>query len=149
VDNSSIPFTPDWVVSGDEIWLDEDTGGERENWLSPNEWPLASSGARFRARSIVSSKGLLSEIANKRKTSGRCTIFWTGLFPWLPWMQMGQRPGYLLWRSIGRKIRHPNEASPRILDFIAAREPDYLTLEDPWMDRKNSWIDFASSGSTQ
>jgi hypothetical protein len=96
-------------------------------------------------RSTVTSKGYVSELTNSSLSSARCTIIWTGLFPWLPWLLMGQRPGFLLWRSIGRKIRSPGEASSRILNYIAEREPDYLTAEDPWMDRKNSWIDYSRS----
>jgi hypothetical protein len=143
--DEAVPFAPDWTVSGDEIWVDDEVSGERESWLSPKEWPRASSGERMHIRSTVTSKGYVSELTNSSLSSARCTIIWTGLFPWLPWLLMGQRPGFLLWRSIGRKIRSPGEASSRILNYIAEREPNYLTAEDPWMDRKNSWIDYSRS----
>jgi hypothetical protein len=138
-------FAPDWTVSGDEIWVDDEVFGERESWLSPTQWPRASSGPRIYIRSTVVSKGFVSELTDATVSSARCTGMWTGLFPWLPWLHMGQRPGFLLWRSVGRKIRTPQEASPRILDFIARREPRYLIDEEPWLDRKNSWIDYAKS----
>jgi hypothetical protein len=138
-------FQPDWTISGDEIWVDDEVSGERESWLSPKDWPQASAGEKMHIRSTVTSKGSVSELINPKVSAGRCTIIWTGLFPWLPWLLMGQRPGFLLWRSVGRKIRTPEEASQRILDFIAEREPGYLTSEDPWMDRKNSWIDYSKA----
>jgi hypothetical protein len=141
----NIPFAPEWTISGNEIWVDDEVSGERESWLSPKDWPQASSGAKIQIRSTVTSKGYVSDLVDPKVSSGRCTGIWTGLFPWLPWLLMGQRPGFLLWRSIGRKIRSPAEASPRILDFIAKREPGYLTTEDPWMDRKNSWIDYSKA----
>jgi hypothetical protein len=143
----AVPFAPDWTISGNEIWVDDEVFGERESWLAPKDWPEASSGERIHIRSTVTSKGTVSELSDATVSSAHCTIIWTGLFPWLPWLLMGQRPGFLLWRSIGRKIRSPDEASGRILDFIAKREPEYLTSEDPWMDRKNSWIDYSKSAS--
>lgn len=136
------PFLPDWSRSGDEIWIDDDISGERESWLDPQKWPLASSGEKIFIRSTVTSKGYLSELSDPAIKFARCTGVWTGFFPWLPWLLMGQRPGFLMWRSIARKIQSPNEASDRILSFIDEREPDYLKLEDPWMERKNSWIDY-------
>ncbi len=137
------PFAPDWTVSGDGVWVNDEVSGERDSWLDPEDWPLASSGKKIQIRSTVTSKGRLSQLQDPDIMSGDCTIVWTGLFPWLPWMQMGQQPGFLLWRSIGRKIDASDEASTRILDYIAKHQPNYLTVEDPWMDRKNSWIDYA------
>ncbi|MGJ8563079.1 MAG: DUF1838 family protein [Alphaproteobacteria bacterium] len=139
------PFKPDWVISGDEIWVDDEVSGERESWLNPSDWPKASSGENIYIRSTVTNKGFVSELSNPNIMAGRCTGIWTGFFPWLPWMLMGQKPGFLLWRSIARKIASPEEASDRILSFIDEREPDYLKLEDPWMERKNSWIDYTKT----
>lgn len=140
--DDAVPFKPDWAMSGDELWVDDEVSGERDSWLNPADWPKASSGNRIYIRSTVTSKGYISELQDPAISAARCTGIWTGFFPWLPWLLMGQRPGFLLWRSVARKIKSPEEASSRILSFIAEREPDYLTLEDPWMERKNSWIDY-------
>lgn len=52
------------------------------------------------------------------------------LSPWLPWMEMGDLPGHLLWHSSGRKLRalaelpRPyRERAERIAPGVLARDP--------------------------
>ncbi len=133
------PFILPWVVSGDDIWVSFGFGGERDSPLTPDEWPLASTGERLHSYTQVTYQGRVSELQDSAVNSVAYRFISLGITSWLPWLLMGQRPGFLLWHSMGRKISSLDETSPVLRAFLAARFPDFLTSSAPWASNEDVW----------
>ncbi|GCF08384.1 DUF1838 family protein [Dictyobacter arantiisoli] len=55
-----------------------------------------------------------------------CDISWTRLGPWLPWMEMADRPGSLLYQCSGYKLDGGYAALPEhIRQYVERRHPEY------------------------
>ncbi len=74
-----------------------------------------------------------------------CTISWTRLGPWLPWMKMAQRPGNMVYQGAGYKLMEPNYNNmPKVLtEYVLAKNPEYrhapTTYSSP---NETSWTYF-------
>ena len=133
------PFKLPWIVSGEDIWVTFGFGGERDNPLSTDEWPLASSGDRLHAYTQVTYQGRLSDLENSQLSNVPYRFTSLGMTSWVPWLLMGQRPGFLVWHSMGRKVDSLAETSPELREFLADEFPDFLTSPAPWTARQDVW----------
>jgi hypothetical protein len=89
-----------------------------------------------------------SALAGDEPTVSDLTIGWHREGPWLPWMNMGDRSGRLLYRAHGRKIGGVDELTPLLRGEIASRVPLYgeaprCLVED--QPNETSWSYFARS----
>lgn len=76
------------------------------------------------------------------------TLSWHREGPWLPWMNMGDRPGHLLYRAHGRRVDREEALAPFLRDELAVRLPLYR--EAPrcvvtGRTNETSWTYFASA----
>lgn len=73
------------------------------------------------------------------------SIVWHRVGPWLPWMSMGTRPGYLVYSAHGRKLHGLDELPAPVRDDIDARLPLYREAPRCLVDARNdtSWTYFA------
>jgi hypothetical protein len=54
------------------------------------------------------------------------TLTWTRIGPWLPWMQMGQRPGQLVYHVTGRKLMNGWDEVPlHLRRFVSEHGPTF------------------------
>lgn len=92
-----------WSMFGDQLWHTASNWGERPNPLTPDEWPLASSGRTTLGSMSLTFTARASEIASPAVHQAAGLQIWTNTTAWMPWMEMGQRPGFNLWRWVGAK----------------------------------------------
>lgn len=93
-DRPPMPWVAEWQRSGDQVWYTSSRGLE----FMPQPWlesmsvfcPLAS----FTDPAVANLPTLFSS---------------TYLSPWMEWMNMGDRPGHLVWHSSGRKLQSIDE----------------------------------------
>lgn len=69
------------------------------NPLDPKNYPEYSSGESYEAIEMFNTFVRRADLDDPRQTSLPATGSWTRFGPWLPWMEMGTRPGYLLYHS--------------------------------------------------
>lgn len=98
-----------WTKSGDHVWGEREQYSDVPNPLNAKEWPLESSGEFMRGASVSVLKGRSSDLANPDVTTVPVDFFYHSTSQWFPWMLMGQRPGYVLYRGTGRKLRSLDE----------------------------------------
>lgn len=56
-----------------------------------------------------------------------CKIFWTRLGPWLPWMEMADRPGNLLYQCAGCKVMGSYAVLPEdVRAYVEQHQPIYI-----------------------
>ncbi|MCH9054683.1 DUF1838 domain-containing protein [Synechococcus sp. PCC 6716] len=70
-------------------------------------------------------------------------LYWSRIGPWLPWMKMGDRPGYLIYSASGQKAFEV-AALPRLLQEQLQRLPHYCEAPTTYRDGADmtSWLYF-------
>ena len=67
---------------------------------------------------------------------------WTRICPWLPWMEMGTRPGNVIYHAGGKRLASFDELPTIVKDAINKKYPEYK--EPPPLDderpNETSWI---------
>ena len=73
-----------------------------------------------------------------------CAISWTRLGPWLPWMEMGDRPGNVLYQCRGSKLKDGYAGlSDEIRAFVEANAPEFKTAPETFTTpNETSWTYF-------
>lgn len=79
-----------------------------------------------------------------RPTVSRLWFTWHRLGPWLPWMDMGDRPGQLVYSARGRKVSGFDELPALLREDISTRLPRYRHAATCIVARPNetSWTYF-------
>ena len=67
------------------------------------------------------------DINNPNIKSVDCEISWTRIGPWLPWMDMGQKEGRLVYQGGGYKLMESDyDKMPKVLtDYVMKNKPEY------------------------
>lgn len=131
-----------WSRFGDHIWHTSSIWGERPNPMTPEEWPLASSGTTVMGSMSLTFAGKITDVADRNIHQAPSLQVWTNTTAWMPWMEMGQRQGFNLWRWIGAK-GVPRDALPT--DLVTAVEavwPGYVTADSGWQMPTSGRLDY-------
>lgn len=121
-----------WSVVGNQIWQSSSSYGERPNPLSIEEWPLASTGPKLLGVMTTAFSGRLDEVANPEISMAPSTQIWTNTTSWMPWMEMGQLPGFNEWRWVGAKGVNPSDLDPVLVEAAEKVWPGYVTRDTGW-----------------
>jgi hypothetical protein len=81
--------------------------------------------------------------ASKMESSD-VTIAWSRTSDWLPWMEMGDRVGMLIFTTVGKRLVKPEDLTPLMKEEIAANYPAYSApppLDDA-RPNETSWTYF-------
>ncbi|MFZ9871620.1 MAG: DUF1838 family protein [Steroidobacteraceae bacterium] len=119
------------------------------------ENPLAGAyqeyiGGTYHAMEIFNTYYKAADFFDTRKTRiSESKISWQRISGWLPWMKMRDRPGVMIFNATGFSTFDRSQISPKLLNVLEARYPEYLSpppLGDPrpnettWTVTKR-WID--------
>jgi len=90
---------------------------------------------------FVNAKGLFDA---DRIDAPRTFVSWVRVSQWLPWMEMGSRPGYLIFNTQGSSIESPDELPPVLKSELEANYPAYFTPPpvDDKRPNETSWTVF-------
>ena len=116
-----------FMVSGDDVFLRLDVPLAYPNALQPAEFPAESSGPTYLASEHFTFFGKTTDLQNKSLASVPLTYAWARTGPWLPWMKMGTRPGYILYSGHGRKYASFAELPADIQAYTRANFPLYVS----------------------
>ncbi len=68
------------------------------------------------------------DLENESLPSAPCLISWARLGPWLPWMEMADRPGHLVYHCRGKKLPGGAADLPaQIREYVEANRPQFLS----------------------
>jgi hypothetical protein len=83
-----------------------------------------------------------SELASDA-ASVPCTLSWTRVSPWLPWMELGALPGALVYHCRGAKLGGWDEVPDRFREHVAAHGPAFAHAPEDWSEpNETSWTAF-------
>jgi hypothetical protein len=129
-----------FMVSGDDVFLRLDVPLAYPNALQPADYPAESSGPTYLASEHFTFFSSAKDLRDRSKTSVPATYAWARTGPWLPWMKMGQRPGYLMYSGHGRKYPTFAELPADIQAYTRANFPLYVTAPDVFATpNETSW----------
>lgn len=131
-----------WSVCADQLWHTASLWGERPNPLSPRDWPLASSGETLLGSMSLSFAGRLSEVADTALQQVAALQVWTNTTGWMPWMEMGQRPGFNMWRWIGAKGTPRAQLDPALVEAVERVAPGFVARDAVWKTPTSGRIDY-------
>lgn len=115
------------LESGDDVMFFREVPLRYPNPLDPATYPLNSSGEFYEAIEMFNTFVQRPALADPGQTSVPSTGSWMRFGPWLPWMEMGSREGYLLYHSRSLKPRDGLQALPeRLREYVAKNHPKYL-----------------------
>ncbi len=129
-----------FMVSGDDVFLRLDIPLGYPNPLQPAEFPAESSGPTYLASEHFTFFSKTSDLNNTQLTSVPVTYAWARTGPWLPWMKMGQRPGYLMYSGHGRKYGTFDELPADVKAATLADFPLYASAPSSYTTpNETSW----------
>jgi hypothetical protein len=137
-------------ISGDRVTLVLDVPLYYPNPLArdPATLPYSPSATYQAIEMFALSAPASSALSSSSQTVSELTLSWHREGPWLPWMNMGERPGHLLYRARGRKLGRLDDLVPLIRAELDQRLPLYREAPRCVVEgRRNetSWTYFASS----
>ena len=101
--------------------------------LKKTEWPQSSRSDMYQAAELFQFFVSEKELHNPKVKSVPFDISWVRLSDFLPWMRMGDKPGYLLYSSRGTKLKDGFKALPQnIRDFVMATHPEYARAPEKY-----------------
>jgi hypothetical protein len=72
-------------------------------------------GGTYHAMEIFDFAALKSELYNARTPTAYPMVSWIRISQWAPWMEMGDRPGQMVFNAMGRKLPGGFEELPEVL----------------------------------
>lgn len=95
--------------------------------LKVAEFPKNSQSDLYEAAELFQFFFSEDQVNQADKTSVDCTISWTRLGPWLPWLEMGQRPGKMVYQGAGYKLMETDyDTMPKVLtEYVMSHKPEY------------------------
>jgi len=84
------------------------------------------------------------DLGKKQPATIPTTISWTRISPWMPFMQMGDKPGNLIFVCRGMKLEKGFADLPdKIKTYVENNHPEYKSPPDTWTEpNETSWTYF-------
>ena len=138
----SAQFKLPYAISGSQWWLTSAVPLFYTNPLGGDFQPYV--GGTYHATEMFNFFGDVDELLNDDMDSVPARVGWVRLSRWLPWMEMGDRPGLLYFHTAGRKLDSFDDLSDVMKTEIAENYPEYDEPPPANDDRPNetSWTYF-------
>lgn len=129
---------------GDEIAYHSDIFPYYPNPLPRREFPLSSQSDVYQAAEFIQYIANKADLEDPDLSSVPATYSFTRIYPWLPFMQMGNSTGNVIWVCRGRKLEGGFSALPEYMrEYILANKPEFASAPDTWSeDSASIWTYF-------
>ena len=136
-EDGSVPFILPWQQFGGQMSLAWDYTHRYRNPVTPEKWPLASTGEFINPSEHFTFSCDLGELEDRSNPCARFNCGFSRLSPWWPWMKMGGSgiDGVLF----GRMHSHKSNAGftdipDKVLAYTERHYPEYLEPCTDWED---------------
>lgn len=115
------------------LYYDNPLGSEYQGYI----------GGHYHAMEIFNTTYIADEILNAERL-GRSYISWSRVAQWLPWMEMGSKPGLMVLNATGFSSWNRDDIPEPLMTVLRDRYPQYLVPPPVDDDRPNetSWTVF-------
>lgn len=137
------PFRAPKVRIGDDVVFNTDVLLAYPSPLPVADYPAHSGDDTYRAMELFQFFVRARDLEDPSLDSAPCTLSWTRVAPWLPWMRMGDRPGALVYHCRGAKVPSWDRVPERVRTFVEKRDPAFRTAPGQWSaPNETSWTYF-------
>ncbi len=140
------PLAPPYpyMTNGDRLVFQLDVlRGSEKSPMSRREYPLHAQQDLYQSGELWAISGSLDEINDPKITSASCHTSWKRVSPWLPFMEMGNRPGLMIYHSQSFKFMDGwGELPEPIRRYTEKNHPTYLEAPSTWdglARNENTW----------
>jgi hypothetical protein len=132
-DGGRFAFPWPYTVMGDDLVFRISVFAFRDSQLPRLDYPLHSADNSYQAAELWMMNGRVSEIMNPAITSASCVTSWARVGQWLPFMEMGNRPGVMVYHSDSYKLLEGVSQIPAsILKHTEKHHAKYLESPTEW-----------------
>lgn len=150
-ETGKIPFVLPFQHYGDDLMLTWDYTHEYTNPVTPEGWPVSSTGPRISPSEHFTFHISKAQLEDPSVSSARFVAGFARISQCWPWMQMGGS-GMEDVQLFGRMFSHKGltgtaDVRPKVLAYLEKHAPEYLTLPDSWeMEsfRVDTWSTYAA-----
>ena len=133
LDGGRFKFPWPYEIHGNNLTFRISVFRIEDNPLTRDEYPLHSEGDRYQTGELWGMIGDLREIMDPDVTSASCVTSWSRTAGWIPFMEMGNRPGQMIFHSHAYKMKDgPAELPPQIRTYIEKNAPEYFESPKEW-----------------
>jgi hypothetical protein len=136
------PVKKDWRITGDQIFVSDSRLNSFTNPVSPEKWGKASTGEKVHYSYLSTYLANTDDVADPTIDTVNSDHTWTFVTNYPAWMMVGDMPGNVMWRWIGKKFSDPAEIDPYIAQEVEKRAPKFFTNEKPWPLRSDGWTQY-------
>ena len=131
-----LPF----MQAGDDVILRMDVPHAYPNPLLPADFPVESSGPMYLASEHFTFFAKTKDLDDAKQASVPVTYAWARTGPWLPWMKMGTKPGYVLYSGHGKKFSRFEDLPADVREFTKTNYPLYMAAPTTYVTpNETSW----------
>ncbi|MBW6513191.1 MAG: DUF1838 domain-containing protein [Candidatus Syntrophosphaera sp.] len=141
---SLLPMILPSMDLGDKLAFYTETFPYYPNPLPRREFPLSSHSDIYQAAEFVQYMAERSDLADPELSSVPATYSFTRIYPWLPFMQMANSTGNVIWVCRGRKLEGGFADLPEyVREHVLAENPEFATAPDAWSEPNETiWTHF-------
>ncbi|MGH2830718.1 MAG: DUF1838 family protein [Actinomycetota bacterium] len=138
------PFRLPVTDCGDEIVMTLDVYLTHPSPLPPSEFPQHSGADLYQAAELFQFFCRRADVADDAVADAPSRVSWTRIGPWLPWMEMADRPGMLVYHGQGAKLPGGYAELPEwIRARVDAQAPQFATAPREFTEpNETSWTYF-------
>ncbi len=129
---------------GDMISFNLDLFLNYSSPLTREDYPLNSQSNTYEATELFQFLVNKDKLLDPTTKSVPVWITWTRVSPWMPFMEMGDKPGNLIFRCVGQKLDKGYEGLPlHIKKYVSLKNPQYHKSPDEYSEpNETSWTYF-------
>ncbi len=118
--------------------------------LPDSEYPLHSGSQNYQGAELFQFFADRDQLEDEQTDSVDCALSWTRLGPWLPWMEMGDHSGQLLYQARGHKLEAGiDQLPPELLSLVEQEHPEFLVAPESFRrPNETSWTYFKKKLNT-
>ncbi|MCC5868619.1 MAG: DUF1838 family protein [Gammaproteobacteria bacterium] len=132
-----------YMEAGDDIIFHREVPLRYRNPLPFADYPLHSRGDWYEAMELFNNFVRRSDLEDPNLTSAPSTGSWSRIGPWLPWMELGNREGWLVYHGRAVKVAGVEDLPAHVLEAIRRDYPKYLRAPEAWSEpSETSWTFF-------
>jgi hypothetical protein len=122
-----------YEVYGNDVVFRISVFSFRESPMPRATYPLHSADDMYQSAELWGMNGKLDEIMNPDVTSASCVTSWARVSQWVPFMEMGSRPGVMVFHSNSYKLLGGvSELPEKIRTYTEKHHPLYLSSPKEW-----------------
>ncbi len=143
LDGKGFSFPRPYEIHGDNLVFRVSFYRLEDNVMPRKDYPLHSQSDKYQTTELWGMIGRLSEVMDPDVTSASCVTSWSRIAGWLPFMEMGNRPGQMVYHSHAYKMMDgPAELPANIRAFFEKDRPEYFESPREWTtdaERVSTW----------